>query len=200
MVDPANRCILARDLSGVTALRWLEEFPKLEAAGWPLVILEPGTAADPLDTLAVAASGFARTQRISLCATIDPETVEPFTLARGLASLDHLSGGRAAWRLGPHADPDKAAELVEVTRKLLLSWGADAVVEDVEGGVFSKSDVVHPIAHRGAHYAVTGPLNMPRPPQGAVPLIALASDALPLQLADIVLGEDSVVPLEVAHP
>lgn len=200
MPDAAHRCIWARDLRGVTARRWLDELPKLEAEGWQLVILEPGTAADPLDALAVAASGFARTRQLRLCATIDPETVEPFTLARGLATLDHLSGGRAAWRLGSHADPGKAAELVEVTRKLLLSWGADAVVADVAGGVFSRADVVHAINHRGTHYAVTGPLNAPRPPQGAVPLVALAGDALPPRLADLVLGAGEFEAREVTRP
>jgi alkanesulfonate monooxygenase SsuD/methylene tetrahydromethanopterin reductase-like flavin-dependent oxidoreductase (luciferase family) len=189
--------IWARDLSGVTARRWIDAIVRLDAAGWPLVILEPRSASDPLDTLSLAAYGFARTQRIGLCATIDPETVEPFTLARGLASLDHLSAGRAAWRLGRHSNVERAAELVDVTRKLLLSWGADALVENVEGGVFSNADAVHAIAHRGAHYAVTGPLNVPRPPQGSVPLVALARDALPAGVADVVLEDDRVLALDL---
>lgn len=190
--------IWARDLAGVTARRWLDAIVRLDAAGWPLVILEPGTPSDPLDTLSVAAYGFARTPRICLCATIDPETVEPFTLARGLATLDHLSGGRSAWRLGASSNPARTAELVDVTRKLLLSWRDDALVEDVERGLFSKSDAVNAITHRGPYYAVTGPLNVPRPPQGAVPLIALTQDALQNMTADVVLGEDSVVSVDLA--
>jgi alkanesulfonate monooxygenase SsuD/methylene tetrahydromethanopterin reductase-like flavin-dependent oxidoreductase (luciferase family) len=166
-------------------------------AGWPLVILEPGTTADPLDTLAVAADGFARTQHIGLCVTIDPDTVEPFTLARGLATLDHLSGGRSAWRLGAHSNPARSAELVDVTRKLLLSWGADALIENVAGGLFSNPEAVKAIAHRGAHYAVTGPLNIPRPPQGAVPLISLTRNALQNVTADLVLGDDRVLSVEL---
>jgi alkanesulfonate monooxygenase SsuD/methylene tetrahydromethanopterin reductase-like flavin-dependent oxidoreductase (luciferase family) len=190
--------IWARDLSGVTAKAWLNAIVRLDSAGWPLVILEPGTESDPLDTLSVAAYGFAMTQRIALCATIDPDTVEPFTLARGLATLDHMSGGRSAWRLGASSHPARAAELVDVTRRLLLSWREDALVEEVAGGMLSKSDAVTAISHRGPHFTVKGPLNIPRPPQGTVPLIALAHDTPGSLTADVVLGEESVIAVDLA--
>ena len=52
-----------------------------------------------------------------------------------------------------------------VTR-LWDSWDDDAVVVDKEGGVFIDDTRVHPIDHRGDRFAVAGPLDVPRSPQG----------------------------------
>ncbi|WP_353625978.1 LLM class flavin-dependent oxidoreductase [Bacillus sp. JCM 19041] len=45
----------------------------------------------------ILAAMSAATNRIGLCATVSTSFFEPFYLARVFASLDHLSGGRAAW-------------------------------------------------------------------------------------------------------
>ena len=46
------------------------------------------------------------------------------------------------------------------------SWEDDAFVGDKASARFVDTSKVHPIAHRGAHYSVAGPLNVPRSPQG----------------------------------
>lgn len=175
---PLARLIVPADLGTPTLQRWIDAIARADGRGWPMILLAASNVSDPLDGLAIAAWCASRTRRIALCVSIDPDTVEPFTLARGIATLDHLSGGRAAWRLAGDGRPDgdRAAELAHVVENLLASWGADALLEDAAAGLLSDHDAVHPIAHGGAFFSVRGPLNVPRPPQGVPPRIALPGD------------------------
>jgi len=50
-----------------------------------------------LDTLLVTTAMAARTSRLGLVPTITTRT-DPYRLSTGIATLDHLSGGRAGWR------------------------------------------------------------------------------------------------------
>src|SRR5205085_1676321 len=61
---------------------------------------------------------------------------------------------------------DRAKEFAEVVHALWDSWEDDAFVGNKAGARFVDTSKVHPIAHRGAHYSVAGPLNVPRSPQG----------------------------------
>ena len=141
----------------------------------------PGTWLEPITTLGALAGA---TERIGLIATASTTYSEPFNLARQFASLDHISGGRIGWNivtswlaaaagnyggsaLVSHADRyARAEEFVEIATRLWDSWADDAVVDDRQGGVYAKSAAIRPIDHDGAHYKVTGPLNIPRSPQG----------------------------------
>jgi alkanesulfonate monooxygenase SsuD/methylene tetrahydromethanopterin reductase-like flavin-dependent oxidoreductase (luciferase family) len=51
------------------------------------------------DTFTVLAALAAVTERIGLTGTINSTFNEPYEVARQFASLDHLSGGRAAWNV-----------------------------------------------------------------------------------------------------
>ena len=51
------------------------------------------------DTFTVLAALAAVTEHIGLSGTINSTFNEPFEVARQFASLDHLSGGRAAWNV-----------------------------------------------------------------------------------------------------
>ncbi|GDY66801.1 hypothetical protein SAV14893_061940 [Streptomyces avermitilis] len=80
------------------------------------------------------------TERLGLAATVDATFNEPYETARRLATLDHLSGGRAAWNVVTSADAftganfrrggflDRAdrhartAEFVAAARELWDSW------------------------------------------------------------------------------
>ncbi|MET9229566.1 LLM class flavin-dependent oxidoreductase [Lentzea sp. NPDC003310] len=133
------------------------------------------------------------TTRIGLIATASTTYNEPFNLARRFASLDHVSGGRAGWNIvttagddaarnfGLDAQPahltryDRAAEFVEVSKKLWDSWDDDAIVADKESGVHARDDRVHTIDHVGPHFKVRGPLNVPRSPQGHPLLVQAGS-------------------------
>ena len=88
------------------------------------------------------------TERVGLIATATTGYIEPYTLARNFASLDHISGGRAGWNIvtsagedeaanfGVQGIPDhagryrRAAEFVDVATALWDSWEDDAIVGD----------------------------------------------------------------------
>ena len=124
------------------------------------------------------------TKRIGLVATLSTTYSEPFHVARQFASLDHLSGGRAGWNVVTSVTPmeaqnfnyettpdyDKryarAAEFVEVVRGLWDCWEDDAFVRDKASGIFFDPDKLHVLNHKGEHFSVRGPINIPRTPQG----------------------------------
>ncbi|GGJ78829.1 monooxygenase [Pilimelia anulata] len=148
------------------------------------------TVFEPLTLLAAIATA---TERVGLIATASTSYHEPFALARVFASLDHLSRGRAGWNIvtsasdaearnfgrdgaAAHADRyRRAAEFVDVAVKLWDSWEDGALVLDRAGGVFADTDRVHPVDHAGEHFAVRGPLNSPRTPQGRPLLVQAGS-------------------------
>jgi len=137
--------------------------------------LEPITV---LGALAVS------TSRIGLIATASTTYTEPFNLARQFGSLDHMSGGRAGWNIvtswlataarnygdtGQVSHADRYArgeEYMQVVRGLWDSWADDAVLDDRASGNYANPQRIRPVNHKGAHYSVAGPLNMPRGPQG----------------------------------
>ncbi len=124
------------------------------------------------------------TSRIGLVATVSTTYNPPYIIARKFASLDHLSAGRAGWNLVTSADDyeamnfgldhqlahaaryARAEEAVDVVAALWDSWPDDAFVRDKASGRFFEPDTFSPIRHRGPHYRVHGPLNVPRSPQG----------------------------------
>ncbi len=147
---------------------------------------------EPLTLLSALA---AVTSRLGLVATCSSTYNEPYTLARQFASLDQISGGRAGWNLvtsnneaealnhsreqhHAHADRyDRAVEFAEVVTGLWDSWDADAMIRDQDSGINFDPDKLHVLNHRGKHFAVRGPLNVARSPQGRPVLVqAGASD------------------------
>lgn len=148
---------------------------------------------EPVTLLAAIAVA---TERIGLIATASSTYWEPFNLARQFASIDHISDGRAAWNIvtswmGSTArnfgDDRKlslddryvrAEEFVQVAKDLWDSWADDAVIDDHEKGVYAQPERIRAIDHNGEYYAVAGPLNLPRCPQGRPVLVqAGSSDA-----------------------
>jgi FMN-dependent oxidoreductase (nitrilotriacetate monooxygenase family) len=124
------------------------------------------------------------TEHIGLIATMSTTYNAPFHVARQFASLDHISGGRAAWNvvtstnpyealnfgLEEHLEHDeryrRAREFYDVVTGLWDSWADDAFLRDVESGVFFDPDKLHVLDHQGKYYSVRGPLNIARPVQG----------------------------------
>jgi len=148
---------------------------------WNDVESTPFNWLEPITSLAAIAMA---TRRIGLIATCSTTYTEPYNLARQFASLDHISRGRAAWNIvttwSPqaganfghigqigHADRyERAEEFMTVVKGLWDSWADDAVIDDRAGGRYADRRRVRTIDHKGPHYPVAGPLNMPRPPQG----------------------------------
>lgn len=141
----------------------------------------PRTWLEPVTTLAALATA---TSRIGLIATCSTTYTEPFNLARQFASLDHIAEGRIGWNIVttwlasaagnyggggplPHAERyARAEEYMELVKALWDSWSDDAVVDDRAHGAYARPGTIRPINHDGPHYQVTGPLNLPRCPQG----------------------------------
>ncbi|MGW0181677.1 NtaA/DmoA family FMN-dependent monooxygenase [Nocardia sp. NPDC003345] len=134
------------------------------------------------DTLTVLNALAGVTARLGLAGTINTTFNEPFELARQFATLDHLSGGRAAWnavtssdaftgenfRRGgylPHAHRyTRAAEVIAATRALWDSWPDDTLVVDRERGVFGGP--VPEFRFTSEQFDITGHYVLPRSPQG----------------------------------
>ncbi|GAU80124.1 LLM class flavin-dependent oxidoreductase [Bosea sp. BIWAKO-01] len=137
-----------------------------------------------LEPLTLLGALSALTERIGLIATASTTYSEPYNLARQLASLDHLSGGRIGWNIVTSWAPaaagnfgqerqagidqryERAHEFVEVASKLWDSWAQDAIIDDRETGHFARPDRIRRADHRGTHFGVAGALNIPRSPQG----------------------------------
>jgi FMN-dependent oxidoreductase (nitrilotriacetate monooxygenase family) len=128
------------------------------------------------------------TERPGLISTISSTFSDPFTLARQVASLDHISHGRAGWNtvtsafgqenFGPKALPEHderyavAEEFITVVKELWASWGKGATSSGHTGFSVDASKV-HSIDFAGKYFQVKGPLNISRTPQGR-PIIAQA--------------------------
>lgn len=135
---------------------------------------------EPITTLTALARA---TERIGLVTTVSSTFWTPFHAARMLASLDHISAGRAGvnvvtsmtddearnhgmTQLPDHEDRySRAAEFIEAIQKLWDSWEDGAIIAD-PGSVYVDESRLHPAQHHGRWFDVTGPLNVPRSPQG----------------------------------
>jgi len=135
---------------------------------------------EPLTVLSALAVA---TKKIGLAGTISTSYSEPFTVARQLASLDAISGGRAGWNVvttplegtaknfgKTHPDHELryeiADEYLDVVQGLWDSWDDDAFVRDRATGRFFDRDKLRTLDHHGRFFQVAGPLNIQRSPQG----------------------------------
>ncbi len=133
------------------------------------------------------------TRHIGLGATYSTTYYTPFHVARTFATLDHLTGGRAAWNIvtsvndseaqnfgldqviGHDERYDRADEFLEATTALWDSWEDDALVLDRVGGQFADPAKVHQLDFTGKWFDVRGPLTVPRTPQGRPVLLQAGS-------------------------
>ncbi len=154
------------------------------------------TLFSPLEPVALLSALAATTTHIALIPTLSSTFNDPFNVARQIATLDHLSGGRAgvnivtsgsldaAKNFGFDELPDheyryeRAHEFLEVLYQLWNSWDADALIVDKAAGVQAKPGAVQPIGHRGKHFAVHGALDVPRSPQDR-PLVFQSGGSAP---------------------
>jgi N-acetyl-S-(2-succino)cysteine monooxygenase len=145
---------------------------------------------EPLTLLSALAGA---TRRIGLIATASTTYNQPYSLARALASVDRISGGRAGWNIVTSAGqgearnfnladrPDhaqryeRAGEFLETAKALWDSWADDAVVANKASGIYSDAVKIRAIEHLGKHFQVKGPLNLPRPIQGHPLLVQAGS-------------------------
>lgn len=158
---------------------------------------------EPFTTLGALSQ---HTKNIGMIATASTTFYEPYNVARLVAGLDEMSGGRAGWNMvtssvghenfGIHETSSseeryrKATEFAEVVTKLWDSWADDAVVADRERSMWADPSRIQAINHKGEHYDVQGPLCMKRPVQGRPILVQAGSSAAGLefgaQYADVI--------------
>ncbi|MEV6716650.1 LLM class flavin-dependent oxidoreductase [Lentzea sp. NPDC051208] len=172
-----------------------------ETAGVDYLVLPDRTAAapdgaSPPTALIAAAFLAAHTDDIGIVVTAATSYHEPYSLARQIASLDHISAGRVGWFADSTTDPAsdanhrreghdparnplvRAREFVPLVRALWDSWEDGAFVHEKDTGRFVDADRIHVVDHVGEALAVRGPLNVIRPPQGQPVVFATADDVL----------------------
>ena len=163
----------------------------------------------------------AATSRIGLGATYSTTYYTPFHVARTFATLDHLSGGRAAWNVVtsvndgeaqnygleealPHDKRyDRADEFLEATTALWDTWEDDALVLDRETPLFADPAKVHRLDHEGEWFKVRGPLTVPRGPQGRPVLLQAGSSGrgrdFAARWAELIFTGDPDIDIARAH-
>ena len=150
-------------------------------------------ANDPMPLIPAMATA---TEHLGFAFTSSVLQVPPFTFARQISTLDHITQGRIAWNivtsylpnagtnlglggLPPHDERyARAEEYLEVTYKLWEgSWEEDAVLCDTARGVYADPARIHRIDHAGAYYEVEGPhLSEPSPQRTPLLFQAGSSD------------------------
>jgi FMN-dependent oxidoreductase (nitrilotriacetate monooxygenase family) len=146
------------------------------------------------NTLAILAALAGVTEHIGLVGTLQTTFNEPLELAKQLATLDHLTDGRAGWNVVTssdafhganfrrggfldHADRyTRAAEFVETARELWDSWQPDAIVADPTTGHFADRSRIRDVDHHGPQFDVVGTFPVPRSPQRH-PVVVQAGDS-----------------------
>jgi FMN-dependent oxidoreductase (nitrilotriacetate monooxygenase family) len=136
---------------------------------------------DPLPILAIMSRA---SRHLGLGATLSTTYLPTYQLARALATLDLLSGGRAAWNVVTSASTieaqnfgldgvgprdrryDRADEVLEACCRLWDSWEQDALLIDRRSGRFADGAKIHAADYAGAWIRSKGPLTVPRSPQG----------------------------------
>jgi long-chain alkane monooxygenase len=115
------------------------------------------------------------TQHLGFGLTASLSFEHPYTFARRISTMDHLTKGRAGWNIvtsyldsgarniglsGQAAHDDRydvADEYLEVCYKLWEgSWADDAVLRDRDRRIFTDPTRVRPIEHEGRYFKVPG--------------------------------------------
>ena len=200
--------VVEQDRLGVDAVTIEDSFTAgpVDAAG----DLDTSMVVGRLDALLVANAVAPATRALGLVPTVSVTHTEPFHVATGLQTLDHVSQGRAGWRIQVSPTPreaalfgrrpggdeasvlfDEAREVAEVVSRLWDSWDDDAIIRDVTTGRFIDRDRIHNAAFAGSFVSVHGASIVPRSPQGRPPVFSLAhradAAAFAVDAADVVL-------------
>ena len=136
----------------------------------------------------------AATERIGLGATYSTTYYSPFHVARTFATLDHLSGGRAAWNIVTSVNDSEAQNygMQGAPRPTMpATTGPTSSSRWPPGcgtpgrttpwcstgpaGIFADPDKVHELDYEGEWFSARGPLTVPRSPQGRPVLLQAGS-------------------------
>ncbi|MBJ3775081.1 NtaA/DmoA family FMN-dependent monooxygenase [Acuticoccus mangrovi] len=155
------------------------------------IYLKNGIAVPRQDPSVVASLMLAQTSRIGIVPTFGTFAYHPYLLARLVATLDQVSGGRGGWNavtgssdfaamnFGLDGMPEHdmryemADEYMACVKGLWDTWEPGAIIADEESGVLIDPTKVHPLNYEGKYFKTRGPLNSGPAPQGR-PVIAQA--------------------------
>lgn len=146
--------------------------------------VEHGVRCIKLDPLPILMAMASATTHLGLGATCSTTYYEPFHVARTFATIDHLTGGRAAWNVVTSVNDgeamnmghdttmehdlryDRADEFMEVVLGHWDAWADDALIIDKTKRRFADGDRIHRLDHVGEFFRSRGPFTVPRTPQG----------------------------------
>lgn len=136
---------------------------------------------DPLPLAPIIAGA---TKHLGVAVTLSTAAHIPYTLARSMATLAHLTDGRIAWNIVTSHRPTDfenlgiedsmtkteryahAQEFLDICQQLWHSYELDAVVKSPTTGIYSDPSKVHTINYKGTYLSSAGPLNvMPVEPE-----------------------------------
>src|ERR1700686_444924 len=124
------------------------------------------------------------TERLGLGAPYSTSYYEPFHVARLFATVDLMTGGRAAWNVVTSLNDgealnmgraevmdhdllyDRADEFMQVVLGHWDTWADDALIVDKASGRFADGAKVRRLDHVGEFYRSRGPFTVPRSAQG----------------------------------
>lgn len=141
------------------------------------------------DPMMLVSAMAAVTENLGFGITASTSAEHPYTFARRMSTLDHLTRGRVGWnvvtgylksaaqnlgesdQLTHDERYDRADEYLEVLYKLWEgSWEDDAVVLDAERDMYADPAKVHPIRHEGTYFTVPG-IHLSEPSPQRTPVI-----------------------------
>ena len=147
------------------------------------VTMREGIRAVKLDPMLCASVVGQATRHLGVGVTYSTTYYEPFHVARIFATLDQLTGGRAAWNVVTSLNSseavnfgrdmvlehdlryDRAEEFLEAVTGHWRSWDADALKLD-KAGMFADPSKIRRLEHQGEWFKSRGPFTIPRSPQG----------------------------------
>jgi FMN-dependent oxidoreductase (nitrilotriacetate monooxygenase family) len=146
---------------------------------------------DPLPIITLLA---AHTRKLGVIGTFSSSFYPPFLLARQIASVDHISRGRAGWNVvtssedwaaqafGQEKQPPhderyaRADEMLDLVKQLWDAWDPDAYEMNEETGRYVDPGKIGEFVFDGRYHKSRGPLNVSRCPQGR-PVICQAGSS-----------------------
>jgi FMN-dependent oxidoreductase (nitrilotriacetate monooxygenase family) len=182
--DPAN---LSTDIDAFIRIAKIAERGKFDALfladnpggfsgqPWDEAYHRPWRALDPIVLHAALSQS---TQYIGLVSTTTSLFGHPYTIARQIASVNHISKGRAAWNivtsqtqatLGVYGEEKgftqeerylRASEFAEIVTRLWDSLPAEAIVADPETNTYVDREKLRPVKIAGKHFRSHGVLQV----------------------------------------
>ncbi|MFT3662220.1 MAG: NtaA/DmoA family FMN-dependent monooxygenase [Gordonia sp. (in: high G+C Gram-positive bacteria)] len=147
------------------------------------------------DPASVVPAMAAVTERLGFGITFSTTYEPPFSWARRLSTLDHLTRGRVGWNIVTSYLPNAARnhslsgeidhdtrfevadEYLDVLYKLWEgSWDDDAIIADKANNVYADPAKIRPIDHVGKHFRVEGP-HLPSPSRQRTPVLFTATQS-----------------------